>query len=136
MKIWIRHLDGTVEDLGKATEAEALERFQGHDWNAELEDYDPEKDSADHCLPAFGIVDGEDGSCDLTPFDRDHCKVNLYFHKPGRLFGIFAIKKNVWEHLPRYPRSGAAKVIGLFFSRDIEGLLDFIRAEKARKGGG
>lgn len=132
MKIWIRHLSGDVRHLGTASEAEAIERFTTYDWDAEIGQYDPDMDSADHCPPAFGIVDGENASCDLAPFDREDCKVNLYFHKPGRLFGVFPIKKNVWEHLPGYPRAGAAKVIKLFYSRDIAKLLEFIRSEKAR----
>ena len=131
MRIWIRHQNGIVDDLGEASETEAVERFMGHDWDTEIDLYDPDKDSADHCLPAFGVVDGEEASCDLTPFDREQCKVNLYFHRPARLFGIFPTQKNVWEHLPKYPRNGAAKVIGLFYSRDIDGLLQFIQAETA-----
>ena len=131
MKIWLRHQNGIVDDLGKASEAEAVQRFNGHDWDTEVDLYDPDRDSANHCLPAFGIVDGEEASCDLTPFNREQCKVNLYFHRPARLFGFFPIKKNVWEHLPEYPRSGAGKVISLFYARNIEGLLDLIREAKA-----
>ncbi|MCB1098021.1 MAG: hypothetical protein KDN22_20790 [Verrucomicrobiae bacterium] len=130
MKIWIRHLDGNVEDFGTATEAEAVERFRLHDWDAELADYDSEKDGLDHCLPSFGMVDGEQASCDLTPFDEESCKVNFYFHKPGKLFGIFPIKKNVWQHLPRYPRTSFEKVVRLFYARDIEGLCQLIAREK------
>ena len=124
MTIWIRHLDGTVEDLGAASEAEALQRFQGHDWDAELEGYEPDKDGPDHCMPAFGVVDGEDASCDITPAggDKNSCIVNLYFHKPGRLFGIIPITKNVWEHLPEYRRESVGEILKLFYARDIDGL--------------
>ena len=134
MTIWIRHIDGNVEDFGTVTEAQAVERFQSHDWDAELADYDPEKDGPDHCLPSFGIVDCEAASCDLTPFNEGSCKVNLYFHKPGKLFGIFPIKKNVWEYLPNYPRTSFQAVVALFYARDINGLCQLIEQERGTLG--
>lgn len=133
MKVWIRHLNGVVDDLGNATEAEALARFQEQDWDAEIEDYDPERDGPDHCLPAFGIVDGDAASCDITPTDADSCTINLYYHKPGRLFGIFPITRNAWEHLPGFPRNAVDRVISLFHARNIDGLTRL--AAEARAGG-
>ena len=132
VKIWIRHLDGTVEDLGRANETEALSLFDAQDWSLELRDYDPDRDGPDHCLPAFGIVDGEDASCDISPFDEESCKVNLYFHRPSRLFGIFPMKKNVWEHLPNHALSAVAEVVRLFYARDIDGLCQMIEESKRR----
>lgn len=130
MKIWIRHLDGTVEDLGIATEEEAVMQFLNHDWELARDDYDPEKDGPDHCLPAFGMINGEIASCDITPFSEDACKVNLYFHKPGTFFGLFPLKKNVWKHLPEYPISQFKEVMSRFYAQDIEGLCELIETWK------
>ena len=130
MKVWIRHQNGIVEDLGKATESEAIEIFRNHDWDAEIKDYDPDKDGPDHCLPAFGLVGERHTSCDISPFDESFCKVNLYFHRPATFFGLFAINQDVWKHLPKYRRDSVSQVVKLFYAKDIDGLCKLIQREK------
>ncbi|MGK0188176.1 MAG: hypothetical protein ACI9R3_003968 [Verrucomicrobiales bacterium] len=133
MKIWIRHVDGTVEDLGTATEGDAVVRFLNYDWELAREDYDAEKDGPDHCLPAFGMINGEIASCDITPFSNDACKVNLYYHRPSTFFGLFPMNKNVWKHLPDYPMKQFKEVVSRFYAEDIDGLSKLIEAEKNRQ---
>ena len=133
MTAWIRHVNGLVDELGETSLAEATEKWQSHDWDSELAHYDPEKDSSDHCLPALGVVDGEDALLDLTPFDAEHCKVNLYFHRPGKFLGFIPVTKNVWKHLPNCLRTKVPVVFGLFFDRDIEGLSAWIAREEEER---
>lgn len=122
MRIWIRSLSGDVRDVPGADEGTALDAWGGYDWAAGIAGYDPDKDSVDHCRPAYGIKDGERAAIDFTPMDAETCRVNLFCLEDRRLLGFVKYQTNVHRYAERFARDRVPDSIRLFYAGDVVGL--------------
>ena len=77
---WIQHPDLSSDDLGGLSKSQAVERFDGHDWDAELTWLKALKvGSREWCPPGMGLVEDGGRILRLCPLDKSQMRVHYHF---------------------------------------------------------
>ena len=123
---WVqRHDYAMAVEAENVTVRQAIEAFQGFDWQAELASFD-EQDETRNCPPGIGLNNGffegrPDGSfLHICPNDGETVFFNFDYRQPRKIFGLFASTKEHRHYVETFPVDRVPELIGWFFEGGIE----------------
>ena len=120
MNLWIQSHNFESIEKDNVSIEEALNTFQSHDWNKELNDFEASKE--EKCPPGLGLV-SETGILHICPNKNNKNSIFYHFSAKKKILGFIPINSEETHEINLVSNNKAMKLIEYHYLNQQEKIL-------------